>query len=653
MKQTMLNPLNLLSCLLAMAFALTLVGFQGQVSFMNIWHAIFHPDPMAYGEIYLHYSLLPRVIVALLAGAALGVTGTIFQQVLRNPLAEPATLGLLSGAQLAIIVASLSAPALTPIQQEHAGIIGAFAALAIVALLAVKCNFAPTTLLLIGMVVTFVASAFSVILALLNHDYLRSAFIWASGSIIQNDYSTAAALSGRLLFFIPLLALLVRPLTVAGLEDSAARSLGLPIDAVRMLSLLLATTLCALVVARLGVIAFIGLAAPHLARLSGVRTFRGRLIWAPLFGGALLLLADSLVVVVARCISEVPTGVVTALSGSLLLLLLLRKLPATLPAQIDTSLPRQQTTLQPYKTIIATLTVLVIVIAFSLSEHFFFDTLPLRELVSARWPRVIAAGSAGAMLAVAGSILQSMTGNPLASPEGLGISAGAGLGVVAAFILAGASPLASLGGGSIGALLTLLVIISISRKASYAPAALLLAGIAIGTFASSLIAFIVASGDPRAALILVWSMGPTFRANAIMASTAGVILLLALLLLPMFVRWLQLLPLGEGCARSLGLSLPVSRGFLLVYCSVLTGAATLIVGPLSFVGLMAPHIAATLVPRHVLPRIFSAAAIGGILLIFADWLGRTVNFPYEIPAGVLAAFIGGPYFLWRLARSSV
>jgi len=650
MKLRPFNRLTLAFMLMATSLLLILIGFQQQVPLRNIVRAVIRPDSASFAEIYLHYALLPRVFVTLLAGAALGLAGAIFQQVLRNPLAEPATLGLLSGAQLAIIIAALSLPAITTLQREVAGITGAFAALACVAFFAARRDFSATTLLLAGMVVSFVASACSVILALLNHDYLRAVFIWASGSIVQNDFSTAIALFWRLLFVLPMLAVLMRPLTVAGLDDRAARSLGLPINAVRLLALAVATALCAVVVARVGVIAFIGLAAPHIARLSGVRTFYGRMLWAPVFGGLLLLFADASVIVASRFIAEVPTGIVTALCGALLLLVLLRKLPASPLPQPDTLAVRQDAAQHPYRVMATVFIGLSILIIFSAFEHIFLDTVSFQALLTARWPRIMASGCAGALLAIAGVMMQSMTGNVLASPEGLGVSAGAGLGVVTAFMLAGTDPLAALGGGCAGAFLAFLVIIAVTRAGNHPPATLLLTGIAMGTFASALIALIIASGDPRGALILVWSMGPTFRANAVMACSAAVLLIAALLMLPLFGRWLRLLPLGDDCVRSLGLAPAFSRRFLLLYCAVLTGAATLVVGPLSFVGLMAPHIAATLIPRQSVTRVVCAAAIGGMLMIFADWLGRSVNFPYEIPAGVLAAFIGGPYFLWRLAR---
>ncbi|WP_236759267.1 iron chelate uptake ABC transporter family permease subunit [Agrobacterium sp. RAC06] len=212
------------------------------------------------------------------------------------------------------------------------------------------------------------------------------------------------------------------------------------------------------------------------------------------------------------------------------------------------------------------------------------------------------------------------------------------------------SPLVMLLGGIGGALATFLVMMAITAKSAHAPGPVLLTGAAIDTFAATLITVVLASGDPRAVYVLAWSMGPTYRATAITGLAGLAILLVALALLPLIRRWLQILPLGDQAARELGLHPRRCRTWLLSLSAVLTATATLIVGPLSFVGLIAPHIAAMTTPPKPLNRAFCAAAIGATLMTAADWLGRSIHFPYEIPAGVLAAFVGRPYFLWLLYR---
>jgi iron complex transport system permease protein len=268
-------------------------------------------------------------------------------------------------------------------------------------------------------------------------------------------------------------------------------------------------------------------------------------------------------------------------------------------------------------------------------------------LFSGRWPRVLTSASAGAMLAMAGAVTQAITRNPMASPEGLGVSGGAALGIIAAFFCGGmASPLMPIAGGILGAILSFFLVMAVARGMSYAPGPVLLGGIAVGALATAIISLIVASGDPRASYILAWTMGPTFRATGIVALIATALSLIGFVLSPLFRRWLEVLPLGDSTARALGINPGRSRSSLLLFAATLTGIATLVVGPLSFVGMMAPHIARAVGARGQSHMLFVASAIGAALMITADWLGRTVDFPYEIPAGVIAAFIGGPYFLW-------
>ncbi|MDQ1199362.1 Fe(3+)-hydroxamate ABC transporter permease FhuB [Agrobacterium sp. SORGH_AS 787] len=644
------RPLLLFALLAIPALALTIAGYSDHVSLLRIVPAMRHPEPGNFGETYLRFALFPRFFVALVAGAALSLSGVVFQQVLKNPLAEPTTLGLLSGAQLAVTLTTLASPAVAIWSIELAAISGALITLALVILLASRSHFSLTTMLLAGMIISSFAGTASVVLTLFNHEYLRSVFIWASGSLVQNDFSNASALALRLLICLPLLLLLVRPLTIAGLDDASVRSLGVPVKTLRLAALFLASILAAFVVARVGVIAFIGLAAPHLTRLSGARTFSQQLLWAPIVGGAILLLADGSVLVMTRYMAEVPTGTATAFFGAILLLFLVKDMSAS-SAPVETQATRVIPRRRPYLVLSLATILFLGMVAFSLTERLFIDNLAWEELFSGRWPRVVAAASAGAMLAVAGAIMQAITANPLASPEGLGVTSGAALGIIASLFVAGTfSPLVMLLGGVSGALAAFLLMMMLTRTSSHAPGPVLLVGAAIGTFAATLITLLLASGDPRAVYVLAWSMGPTYRANAITAIAGLGIVFFALPLLPLCGRWLRILPLGDHAARELGLSPRLSRTCLLSLAAVLTAAATLIVGPLSFVGLVAPHIAAMTTRPNPVHRTLCAAAIGAGLMTGADWLGRSVHFPYEIPAGVLAALIGGPYFLWLLSR---
>jgi iron complex transport system permease protein len=117
-------------------------------------------------------------------------------------------------------------------------------------------------------------------------------------------------------------------------------------------------------------------------------------------------------------------------------------------------------------------------------------------------------------------------------------------------------------------------------------------------------------------------------------------------------RWLDLLPLGPSSAASLGVPLKSARLALFCLAGLLSAVATLGVGPLSFVGLMAPHLAREAGLTRALPQMAGAALLGGALMVLADWLGRTVLFPYQIPAGLMSALVGAPFLMLLLFRKS-
>jgi iron complex transport system permease protein len=123
-----------------------------------------------------------------------------------------------------------------------------------------------------------------------------------------------------------------------------------------------------------------------------------------------------------------------------------------------------------------------------------------------------------------------------------------------------------------------------------------------------------------------------------------------LTLAPFAARWLEILPLGTSSARAVGLNVGVARLMLLLLTALATAAATLVVGPLSFVGLMAPHMARLLGLQRPMVQLFGAAIIGALLMVTADWLGRSILFPWQIPAGLVATLIGAPYLLWQFRR---
>jgi iron complex transport system permease protein len=643
--------------LMLLATAATVSNLSAQLPAALWAGALFAPDIDDMRQVLVHYSFLPRLAVSLLCGAALGLAGAVLQQVLRNPLASPETIGVSAGAYLALALATLAAPSLLAHGREWVALAGGTAAVAAVFALSWHKGLSPLSVVLAGLVVSLYAGAIGAALVVLKHEWLVSLFIWGAGTLGQQDWTTTLWLLPRLAAAALAIGLMLRPLTLLGLGDEGASSLGLPLTACRFAGLAAAVSLTAFVVAAVGVIGFVGLAAPALARIGGARRFGQHLVWAPLVGAVLLWAADQGVQIVTGPQGDLlPTGAITALLGAPLLLWLLPRLALglELPSLSADRLPRVS---RP-GLLLGSLGLSLVVLA---GLALFCGPGPdgwsvafgdqFSSLMSWRLPRVAAALAAGAMLAMAGVMMQRLTGNPMASPEVLGISAGAALGmVVALFTLADAGRTAQTAAAALGAFAALSVTLAMGRHAAYAPERLLLAGVALAALFDGLILILTASGDPRAVLLLNWYTGSTYGVDAAAAALTCFLAVVLLGLSLPFMRWLDILPLGPAAARSLGLNLGAAGLLVLLITAALTAASTLIVGPFTFIGLLAPHLARRLGLARALPQAAGAVLGGAVIMVAADWIGRTAIFPRQIPAGLVATLIGGPVLMWLLRR---
>ena len=269
---------------------------------------------------------LPRAVLAFLVGGALGVSGVALQALVRNPLADPFLLGLSGGAGLGAVAAialDLQGPWALPL----AAFVGAVSAMALVYRLGLMggAELDPRILLLGGVAVgAFAAAITTAIVSLADASELRNAFLWLWGGLSSASWD--AVLVIVLYAPIPIAVLLAasRPLDLLALGEEPARYLGADVDAVKRRVYLAASLLTAAAVAVSGVIGFVGLVVPHLARLTWGHRHRALLPAAFVGGGALLAIADTLArtVVAPR---ELPVGVVTALIGVPVFTLLLRR----------------------------------------------------------------------------------------------------------------------------------------------------------------------------------------------------------------------------------------------------------------------------------------------------------------------------------------
>lgn len=269
-----------------------------------------------------------------------------------------------------------------------------------------------------------------------------------------------------------------------------------------------------------------------------------------------------------------------------------------------------------------------------------------------RMPRLLLGILVGAGLAVAGAIAQSVLRNPLAEPGLLGINAGAALAVMIVMVgLHDAPAYLTPWAGFLGATVMAAAIYGLSWRNGTASLRIILIGIGLGSLAGAATTTLSTFGaiaDVQRALI--WLAGSVYHADWAGVGTLALWLFLPLTLALVSSRQLDLIRLGDVTAHGLGQRVNLVRALLILLCTLISGAAVAVAGLIGFIGLIAPHMARRLVgPMHaqVLPV---SALIGALLVVAADLLGRTALGPVELPAGVVTALIGAPFFgilLWR------
>jgi iron complex transport system permease protein len=274
-----------------------------------------------------------------------------------------------------------------------------------------------------------------------------------------------------------------------------------------------------------------------------------------------------------------------------------------------------------------------------------------------RLPRAIVAWLVGAALGASGAIIQGLTRNPLASPDLTGVTAGASAAAVLLIIFFPGTPdawlaIAAFGGGILVALLLYLFAWRGGSSAGGdSPVRLILVGIGLSAALGAFTSFALTFGElwyvQRA---MMWLTGSVYAAGWTDANTILPWLIVCLPLALYGARDLNVLNLGEDIAQGLGLRLTLKRGFLLVLSVALAGVTVTVAGIVGFVGLIAPHLGRKLVGSMHEGLVPTAALIGGFLVVFADFVGRTINPPTEIPAGIVTSIVGVPFFLYILWR---
>ncbi|MFD6296820.1 iron ABC transporter permease [Streptomyces sp. NPDC060235] len=619
-------------------------------------------------------SRVPRLLAGVAVGFALGCAGTLLQSVTHNALASPDTLAVTAGSYFTLTLIAAFGLAVPLWASGAVAFAGGLVAAALVLLLAGRAaGTAGTRLILAGSAMAMALDAASGMLLILFDQNTTGLFAWGSGSLAQLNID-AAMRALPLVSVVSCVALaLSRRLDVMNLGDDAASTLGVPIRTTRVTAVLCAVLLTSTAVTLAGPISFVGLGAPVLARLIAARVgaLRRHLYLVPaagLLGALLILLADATLRAVqgADGAASIPTGVPTGLLGSVVIVVLALRLRDTgrlqqPPHAKVAARSRRAFLLVVFGTLVLLAgAVLVATLAGSLWLRTGDIALWLRgaapdligQALDDRVPRVAAAVLAGAALGLAGCVVQGAVRNPLAEPGILGITAGAGLGAagVVTSDLGGRTVLIAV--AVLAGLATFTVIALLAWRGGFLPDRFVLIGIGCGYGLSSITTFLLLRADPyNTPRIFTWLSGTTYGRTLPDVLPVAVALTIALPVLLAMRSRLDLLAVDEDTPRIVGVDVERTRLGALAIAAVLAALSVVAVGVVGFVGLVAPHLARSLVGARHGRSIPVAMLLGGLLVCVADALGRTVVAPAQVPAGLMIALVGGPYFIWVLRTS--
>jgi len=621
-------------------------------------------------------SRLPRLFAGVAVGLALGAAGALLQSVTRNALASPDTLAVTAGAYFALTAVAAFGIGIPIWASSGVAFIGGLLAAAVVLGIAGSTASSGTTrLILAGSATAMALDAGTAMLLILFDENTTGLFAWGSGSLAQLNVDASLRAVPVIVVVLCAALLLARRLDVLGLGDDAASSLGVPVRSTRVIAVLCSVLLTGISVTLAGPIAFVGLGAPVLTRLIATRVpvVNRHALMIPvsgLIGALLILLADATLrgILGAEGAASIPTGIPTAILGAVLIVILALRLRDSGGVRLP---PQARIGIHSHRRFVIAFVVAGVLLAAAILVGILAGSLWLRTGDLALWlqgtapdliarslderaPRVAAAVIAGAALALAGCVVQGTVGNPLAEPGILGITAGAGLGAVTIVTSFGGSRPLLIVAAVVMALLTFGLIALLSWRGGLLPDRFVLVGIGFGYGLSALTTFLLLRSEPwNTPRILTWLSGTTYGRTAADVLPVAITILVALPILFALRRHLDLLAIDEDTPRILGIRIERTRLLLLTISAVLAALSVVAIGAVGFVGLVAPHLARGLVgARHgrIIP---TAMILGALLVVVADTLGRTLIAPAQLPAGLMIALVGGPYFVWLLRRSRV
>lgn len=280
------------------------------------------------------------------------------------------------------------------------------------------------------------------------------------------------------------------------------------------------------------------------------------------------------------------------------------------------------------------------------------DTMERRVFFTLRLPRVLMGLMAGLGLGLTGSIFQTVFKNPLASPDIIGVAAGANMGAAFAIVALGASATAMVSGAFFGGILVVFMVLALVRVTpSQSTATYVLAGIVMSSLSKAVIMLLKYFADPtnELAAIEYWTMGSLANITSTKVLYVLPLFLLSFVGLLLLRRQVDLMSLNEDECRMLGMPLHRVRLLILGLCTLLVASIISVTGLISFVGLIAPHIARLMLKRNNFSTSLMSSLIGAVVMILADTMARSI-YSTEIPISILTTLLGVPVLVYFMCK---
>ncbi|MEV3981534.1 iron chelate uptake ABC transporter family permease subunit [Nonomuraea sp. NPDC049758] len=631
---------------------------------------------------------LPRTLAALVVGAALGVSGMLLQSVTRNPLAETGLLGVNAGAALGVVTGIVTAGAQTGGAYLGWALGGALPATGVV--LAIGARLSPLKLVLAGAALSATLTGITTAVLVADPVTFDQYRFWILGSLAGIPMDRVLAIAPAVAAGLVMAAVAARPLAALALGDDLAVALGHRPGRTRLWVTVAVTLLSASAVAVAGPIGFLGLLAGYLSRSLGGERAGPRIVLSGLAGAVVLLGADVLARVVMRPY-EAPVALLVAVLGAPVLVVVARsravaagpgdlvpsrapRRPARGAARAGGPSPsdarvvrgRGWSVLVPVRSSVAAaallaVTAVAVVAAVTAGQAGMTAGQALSALAGAgegghvllvqeiRLPRVVAGLVAGAALGLSGCLTQALARNRLATPDMLGINQGAVIAIMVAGMASASGTLfAHWWIGPVGALAAAVAVFAVSGGVGRQGYRFIVTGLALTTLAGALTQSLLAwQGLGSATAVHSWSVGSLAgRGYSVALPVAAGLAVLVPAALAL-ARRVAVLRFDEDVSAGLGVDPGRTRIALLALAVVLAGLAAGVAGPVAFVALAAPVVAARLAGPARLPLV-GAPLTGAALVVIADTAGRVAADGAEIPVGVVTSILGGPFLLWTL-----